>query len=244
MISKKNLDIIHAEAIGKYPMEACGVLLKKGKKCVAVACRNASPEPANHLTIDPMEYSRLCDTGAVVGIWHTHPEQSAEASIADRVGCEDSELPWFILSLHKRGDEYVFSDPVTIQPEGTELPYLERPYVTGVLDCYSIVRDYYKREFGITINDYLRVEADGRMGYSFFVDRYEQEGFVRLVNREPQIGDVFIIQTGTTNNHLAIYVGNDQILHHCHGRLSRRDVYGGGFWQHHTTYHLRHKTKC
>jgi cell wall-associated NlpC family hydrolase len=44
-------------------------------------------------------------------------------------------------------------------------------------------------------------------------------------------------------NHIAVYIGNEMILHHGHGRLSRRDIYGG-FWQKHTTHHLRHKTKC
>jgi len=44
----------------------------------------------------------------------------------------------------------------------------------------------------------------------------------------------------TIANHAAIYIGNQQILHHCPNRLSKRDAYGG-FWIDYTHSIWRHK---
>lgn len=228
-----------------YPNEACGLVIGIGNKSIAFECRNIAPDPKAHFMIDPADYGMLAQKGRVVGVWHTHPDLSPQPSDADRAGCENTELPWIILGVRKQVEGFGFEGPVLIEPCGFEIPYLERPYVSGVLDCYNILLDFYKREYGIKLNDYPRIEADGRMGFSFFTERYGKEGFVRLIDQTPQPGDVFLIQTqGDTPNHIAVYLGDDMILHHSHNRLSRRDIYGGGFWQKHTTHHLRHKTKC
>jgi cell wall-associated NlpC family hydrolase len=121
------------------------------------------------------------------------------------------------------------------------MPYLGRPYCAGVFDCYSLVRDFYKREFQIDLGQYPYVLEDGRMGHTLFVEKYEKEGFEKLVRQEPKRGDVFILQMNASGpNHVAVYLGDEIILHHAIGRLSRRDVYGG-YWAKHTTHHLRHK---
>ncbi len=231
----------------RYPNEACGLIVAAGKKSVVIECENISPTPRDRFMIGTADYSKASDMGEIIGVWHTHTDEPPTPSDGDKVDCEKSEVPWFILGVSKdESGEFQYSEPVMFEPSGFEMPYLGRPYVMGVLDCYTLLLDFYKREYGIHINDYPRIEADGRLGSSLFVDRYEQEGFVRLIDKDVQIGDVFLIQVPTENTpaHIAIYIGDDQIMHHCHGRLSKRDIYGGGYWQKHTTYHLRHKTKC
>lgn len=243
-VSSAMVKTMNAEAEKAYPNEACGVLVKRGKKSMVVVCKNVAAEPRYNFTIDPAEYSRVADGGEIIGIWHSHVDQSPEPSDADRVGCEAVELPWFIVSVTKRGDEFVFAGPKVIEPVGFEMPYLERPYVQGVFDCYSLVRDWYRRELGIHLRYYPAVEMDGSQGSRKFVERIETEGFVVIHDVEPQIGDLFLIQTTSdVPEHIAIYIGDDMILHHCHDRLSRRDMYFG-YWKKHTVFHLRHKSKC
>lgn len=232
------------EGAKAYPNEACGYVVRKGRKSIAVACVNSSETPSSHFLISMQERLRVEQIGEIVGVWHTHVDESPAPSEADKVGCETSDLPWFILSVFG-GEEMGFSELVTVEPCGFELPYLERPYAFGVLDCWSLVRDYYKREFGIALGDYPRIERFWAKGHDLFGLNWKQEGLVQLIDQEPQHGDLFFIQTdaGGVINHVAIYLGDDMILHHCHGRLSRRDIYGG-YWQKHTVLHLRHKSKC
>lgn len=248
MVDKDSLNtLMRIAGMEEYPNEACGLVVAVGKKSIAIKCKNVSPEPESRFTISASDYADACERGEVIAVWHTHTDESAEPSDGDKVSCEETGLPWFILGLHKVGDDFEFYGPTVTEPSGFEMPYLGRPYISGALDCYSLLVDFYKREYGVRINNYPRIEEDGTMGFSFFVERFSDEGFVRLFDQEPQRGDVFFLMTESkfdTPNHIAIYLGDDAILHHCHGRLSRRDLYGASYWQKHTTHHLRHKSKC
>lgn len=238
------IESMNAEALRCYPNEACGLVIAKGKKPVLVPCENTASDKRNRFTIAPQDYADAAQQGEVVAIWHSHVDEPATPSEADKAGCEASELPWFITGIRKREEGFVYEGPVLHEPCGYESPYLERPYVFGVHDCWSLVRDFYKREFGIVLGDYQRVDQFWAKGLNFFVDNYENEGMVRVDGKQPERGDLFIIQTGSAlPNHIAVYIGDDQILHHCHGRLSARAIYGG-YWQKHTVIHLRHKSKC
>lgn len=241
-MDKALLEVIHAEAAKRYPNEACGLIVKNGKKPLALACNNLAALPRERFMIDPLQQSEIADHYEIIGIWHTHVEQSSEPSEADRSGCEMTELPWHIVAIHRAPEGFQFSTPVTFEPCGYEAPYLERQYVYGIYDCYSLIQDYYKREFGIALGNYPHVEGFWRKGYNFFQDNFGKEGFVEMPpETELQIGDMLLLQVGSAvPNHSALYIGDELIMHHCEGRLSRRDIYGG-YWQKHTTAILRHK---
>jgi proteasome lid subunit RPN8/RPN11 len=239
------LEAIKLEAVAQYPKEACGLVIKSGKGSLTLACKNVAEDPYENFIIDVGDYSAAADQGEVIGVWHTHIERSAMPSDADRVSCGRTGLPWYIVAVSKRDGEFFFSEPEKLMPDGFEMPYLERPYVSGVFDCFGLVRDFYKREFGIEIRDYPRVEADGTMGYSFFADRYAKEGFDTVIGNDYRRGDVLIMQIGSHEpNHLGIYVRDGVMMHHSQGRLSREEVYGGMYLKH-TVHHLRHRgVKC
>ena len=239
MVNKELTSLMQEAAARNYPEEACGLVILKGKKTIAIECKNIAEKPNEHFMIDAQEYGDAADQGEIIGVWHTHPETSPKPSPADLAACENSELPWFILAVHKAEGEFTFSEVTVTEPTGFEMGYLERPYVFGVFDCYTLVRDYYKREFSIHLNEYPRVESFWAKGKNFFADNFAKEGFVRVEGSDYQVGDLLIMQSGAVlPNHIAIYIGDDKILHHCHGRLSRRDVYGG-YWYKNTTHHIR-----
>ena len=228
-----------------YPEEACGLIIEVGKKVNIIDLPNCAEDRRNNFRIAPEEYAKASDLGEVIGVWHTHCDLSEKPSQADLAACESSELPWYIISVKMNEVGFEFSDVFHFAPSGFQMDYIGRPYVFGVFDCYSLVRDYYAREFQITLGNYPRIDNWFRLGHNFFVDHYKEEGFECLVNgEEPIEGDIFLINSsGDVPNHLAIYIGDEKIIHHTHGRLSRRDVYGG-YWKKHTVNHLRHTSKC
>lgn len=243
----KALNVMKAFASARYPNEACGVVVKDGDKEHVIECENVAPNPERFFMIAPEEYSRIADGHDILAIWHSHVELPATPSNADKACCEALGVPWYILSI-SRNPEGVdsFSDLTVFNPSGFEMPYLERPYVFGVFDCYSLVRDFYKREFDIEMSAGPRVDRFWEKGIDLFGEHWKEEGFVRLSPRTvPQRGDLFLMQMSgkSVNNHIAIYLGDGMIMHHCHDRLSRRDIYGG-VWLKHTTLHLRHESKC
>lgn len=245
-IEKHLLTTMMVEGERSFPHEACGLIVAlNGKKSEIVVCENVASNPKEFFRISATDYARAASVGSIIGMWHTHCNRSPDPSDADKVGCERFLVPWYILGVNKdQSGRVSFVGPTITTPGGFAMPYEGRPYIYGVFDCYTLVMDYYLREFGIALNDYPRVREDGTSGITYFTEKFVAEGFVRLGCEEPMPGDVFMIQMmANVPDHLAIYVGDGVILHHNSGRLSKRDPYAG-YWKKHTVVHVRHSKKC
>lgn len=237
-------DAMCAEAIARYPEEACGLIIAKGKRSKFIPCKNIAENPRRDFMIHQEDYDRAADEGEVIGVWHTHPNKPTRPSAADRAGMELTGVPWHIMSVHQGENGLVVSGPDVHMPDGFKMPLLERPYVYGVFDCYTLVVDYYKEEFGMTLPPmpHTRIPRFWEKGLNLMEQEYGNAGFVRIFDQEPKKGDLFLTQDGAKcPNHVLIYIGDDMIMHHPQDRLSMRGIYGGGYWQKHTTHHLRHK---
>ena len=104
-------------------------------------------------------------------------------------------------------------------------PYLGRPYEQGIVDCFTVVQDFYKDKYQILVRNYARpANWAGVPGLDFFTDKFEAEGFEDTGNSAHRVryGDVLMMHIAGSEvvNHVAIYVGRQKILHHLEGRLS------------------------
>lgn len=214
--------ISHAEA--EFPRESCGLVVKIDGVDTYHPCRNMA-ELNLQFVMHPEDYAAADAAGEIVAVVHSHPNLTAEPSQADRVSCEASGLPWWIVSLP--GKEWSY-----LAPEGYKAPLIGRMFYHGVLDCYSLIRDWYQEERGITLPDFERQNEWWYKGGDLYRDNFAKAGFVK-VSDEPQVGDVMLMQIlSNVPNHGAIYLGNNLILHHLSGRLSAREIYGGYYLKH------------
>lgn len=247
-IGKAIEQVIKASAIEEFPNEACGIITKKGKKMHAVKCKNVSDSPESRFVIATEEYRSFVDSTGVYGIWHTHVNDAKPntASATDVAACNATGVDWIIIDVDGEDEsnlkfgEFFFITPKLKEDES----YIGRNYIYGVRDCFTLAVDYYKREFNVDISfraiGYPEITDWQYRDISMLMDNYKEAGFVKLLNEEAKVGDLFLIQMSTSiPDHIAIYIGNDRILHHCYGRLSNVDIYGGGYWQKHTACHLR-----
>lgn len=220
----------HARA--EFPREACGlVVIRKGREVYRPCVNRAIGD--EHFMIAAEDYAAAEDEGTIVGVFHSHPYAPAEPSEADLVSCERSGVEWHILSLPN--DVWH-----SFKPSGYVPPLEGRQFCHGVLDCYSIVRDWYRQERGIVLKDYVRRDDWWERGESLYLDNFCDAGFVDN-HGELVPGAVLLMQIGASvPNHAAVYLGDGLILHHLHGRLSSRDVYGG-YYQHVTVKVLRYE---
>jgi proteasome lid subunit RPN8/RPN11 len=234
------------EAQAAYPNEACGLIVGVGKKAQFLACKNVAHEPTQTFRIDAKDYARAEDLGEVLAIWHSHPEGTTKPSDADLASCEAWQLPWLISAVGKRFDSFWHSEPRRVEPSGFQMPYLERPYVFGVFDCFSLAVDYYEREFGIKLDRFMEVRSNAWWQHErdFLGENYAAQGFVEVTDGSWEEGDLlFFAVNSPVPNHVAIYVTGDIILHHMINRLSRRETCGA-YWHSHMTHHLRHTQRC
>lgn len=114
----------------------------------------------------------------------------------------------------------------------------------GWQDCYTLAQKYYAHKLGLTLRDYAR-PARWHMipNFNFFDQLFQREGFKHVTSNanDVVIGDSLLMTLGRTEviNHVAIYVGQGQILHHLTGLKSRLDIYNLR-WRERVTKVLRH----
>jgi proteasome lid subunit RPN8/RPN11 len=245
-MTPETLAAMRTHALADYPRECCGlVLVVKGRERY-VTCRNAADKPGEHFIIPAEDYAAAEDLGEITAVVHSHPDIAARASEGDRVACEHSGLPWYIVSVLRDGGEPYVGEIGSIRPEGYEAPLVGRAFHYGVLDCYSLCCDWYQREWGLALPDFPRRDQWWDDGHSdLYTQHFGECGFAPLRAGETlQVGDAILMQILSKNgvpNHAAIYIGNGHMLHHLYGRLSSRDVYGG-MYRDYTRMLLRHES--
>jgi proteasome lid subunit RPN8/RPN11 len=226
-------------ALAEAPREACGlVVVIKGRERYW-PCQNLAPTADDFFLLDPADYADAEDAGEVVAVFHSHPKTPATPSDADRLGCTKSGLRWYIVN------------PGTlawceIAPSDYKAPLIGRQWVWSISDCWTLVRDWYKETWDLDLPDWERpLDIDGFTANPMFDGCWKEAGFVEVPLETMQVGDAILMSLDGSSglNHVAVYVGEQQILHHIRGRLSSRDIYGG-YYQKQTGRVLRHSSRC
>lgn len=248
MISESALEAAQLHALAEFPRESVGIVILTADGEVYRPCRNVAPNPTRDFILPAEDYADAEDAGEIVAIVHSHPNGVAVASHVDRMSCEQWGHIFGIIALG--GDPVHLGQTAWIQPEGWEPPLVGREFHYGVLDCYTLIRDYYAREFGVALPEFDhgpdkwwdRKSTAYRAGFSPYLDNFAAAGFVDATG-PLQKGDIILMQVRSdVPNHAGVFIGEpDHMLHHMYGRLSERCVYGGQ-WQELTRKIIRRRT--
>ena len=246
-------DII-SHAFDCYPAECCGLIVDKKY----IPCTNKATDDEQFI-LCPKDFARAESMGQIQAIVHSHPDGNAEPSEVDRVQMGIHGIDWVICAFgyHAGGEQYF--DVKCHKPKAYQAPLLGREYHHGVQDCYSLVRDYYSRELDIHLPDFHRTDGwwEKEHHLPLYENNFTKAGFIKMQDKNDlQKHDVILCRVGRTHhvNHALIYVGdgklksettpdcvgNALILHHPHGSLSVREIYGDN-WQRRTAMVVRHQ---
>lgn len=225
---------MHAQEV--YPHECCGVVTQKGRVQKYHRIDNIHADPENHFQMDSQQYGEITvdDSREIVAIVHSHTGDGATTmpSAHDTCMCDETGVSWIIVSIPE-GDMRV------IEPEAR--PLIGRPWALGSYDCWGLIMAWH-REQGIELNDF-RTDYEWwkpEHGENLYQDNYLKEGFIPT-GKDPEPGDMVIFQLqADVWNHAGIYLGDNQLLHHTSGKLSRQDIYSG-WYQDHAVMVCRHK---
>jgi proteasome lid subunit RPN8/RPN11 len=226
MISTKEYLKVLAHAKAEYPKESCGVIVSTGEY---IPCTNIAGSDSEFI----ISYEELDSLGKeILKYIHSHPTTAPIPSEADKQGMQATGVPWGIISPNT-GDYFEYL------PDNTIPPLIGREFKFGSMDCYSIVRDYYKLTYNIDLINPTREDSFWELGKSYYIDYYEAAGFIKVIDLK--IGDVILMTIGASiPNHAAVYLGDERMIHHIQNRLSSEDIYSG-YWVKRTVGYYRHK---
>lgn len=98
--------------------------------------------------------------------------------------------------------------------------YEGRPFIHGIFDCYTLVRDYYKRNFNIFLPTNIQRNWEWwNKGENLYLENAKDCSFEEAEDIKKY--DVLLMKINSpVPNHAAIYIGDNKILHHMSGRFS------------------------
>lgn len=227
---------IHAHAIAQFPKECCGLVVETLDGERYFPCRNLALTPSEHFVLSPVDFATAEEAGEITCVVHSHPNIPARPSQGDLVACERGSVPWMIVAVWKQPEDtapHVVAE-YTFRPSGYEAPLIGRQFFFGILDCYTLIRDWYKRERGIDLPEFERRDEfwkdKGNMVDLY--GQYKTAGFDDVTDGQLRVGDVPLMQVRAPfANHAGVYIGDGQIIHHLYGRLSSREVYTRSYYQ-------------
>ena len=237
---------IRAHALEESPYECCGVVYqnKNNLKLEALRCENTAENKRVMFAIDPKGYLEASRKGEIISFYHSHIN-SSEFSDYDKIQSEHHEIKFIMYSLKDENfHEY--------EPKGYESPYVGRDFCLGKQDCYTLLRNYYKRELGLDLPDYDRGFEYIFTNPNWYLDfhKKDEQGFSLIL--EGAMEDISVLKKHDTilmkcygkrnPSHAGIYVGNNLILHHQIGCYSRIEEYSLEFKKR-TTHIFRHESQ-
>ena len=225
------------EAGGSMPRECCGLIVRKGQKQQVVRCRNVSTEPHHTFLMPPEDFRKAEEIGPLLACYHSHVFDSAAPSDGDKTVSEANKLPFLIYStMTDMWDYYA--------PCGWRAKLEGRPFFHGILDCYTLMKDYYDEVLGIQLEDFHREDDWWKSGpnqKNLYLQHAESQGFVQ-VKPPIHVHDIILMYwLADVPNHAAVYCEPGLILHHPPGHLSHKVCYGG-FYMEHTHGIYRHRS--
>ena len=209
---------IHADK--EAPKESCGLLaIIKGKETYW-PCENLSESPDEFFVIDPDNWADCEDEGELIGIIHSHPYGSALPSEADKASCEHLGLPFYIYSVEQK-------NWVDFEPSGYTSGLYGRTWIWGKHDCWSLITDYFLNKKQINLKFWERPKSIKTFCENPYFEKVLTGSGFKEVSKDNIINDDVLLMQGPDEklNHVALYIGDQTILHHNIRQLSCRELY-------------------
>lgn len=214
------------------PNEACGLIVS-GEY---VPCQNIHDKPESYFSLCPKDFARASKKGTIEAVFHSHPSSYNKFSPDDAKACRQSNLPWLMYCTVT--DDWHYADPTG------DAPYEGRQWSYGIHDCYGLVRDFYKNEFGIKLDNFERGDEMewSSPGWNMFEEHVGSQGFATCDGAAKK-GDLLLMQLqAACPNHMGVLANPSANIFYQHlfGRLSEANIYGG-YWAKNTVKVFRHR---
>ncbi len=199
--------------------EICGLIYTNFDTVNYYSCENISKYPETNFEISSDDFIKVENIGDIVGVFHSHINETSEFSDQDIENSNAISIPYFCYSdFDKKFREY--------RPKEYKPKLIGRHFIRGQTDCFSLIRDYYWNNFEYLFDDFDRDEDFDNSNSSIIMDVYESQGFF-IPENQVDIKEHDLIVSKSIKSahptHLEVFVGNSKTLQHLINRLSCKD---------------------
>lgn len=232
-----NIEVFKQHVLEEYPKEAVGIVVEGDFLPLA----NIASSPFDSFLVEKGIF--LTYENRIQEILHSHTytasvdEDPRTPSKPDMILAKSTKVTQGI--VHTDGVEV--SDILYFNKK-TPHKLLGRVYISGVYDCFTIVRDYFIFTHNYYIDILPRSSNWLHEDPMYMVENLDKQGFIQVDHHAsipPEIGDVLVFAFGTKQlSHLGVYVGRGMFIHHLNNRPSCTDKLSKYTKQHAASYRL------
>lgn len=222
------------QVLMSYPREAVGIV----SRGTYYPVENIHNEPKQNFRIAPETYMKFADGTGVDAIIHSHcvgvepvmfgqfAIDARTASYNDMVAQQECGVPFGIVACE---GENVTN--IVWFGEKPPAPIMGRPFIHGIYDCYSLIRDWYFLEKNIELPEHPREIGwwrDRRQmvkNLNMYEDGWRKDGWYEVnLHDDLQIGDVLLMKyESKRTNHGGVYIGDGKFIHQAIGAPTRTE---------------------
>ena len=214
--------VIEAHALEAFPGEAFGAIYGDRERPEYRPVAEVADNSRAGFRVDPDVPRRLEEThGPLLAVVHIRSSTAVEKkdidplllipSAAEMRAQQALAVPFGVVTCDRSRciDRFWFGD------QCPALPLLDRPFRHGVTDCYSLIRDYYRRERNILLPEFPRDWNWWAKGLNLYMAGFEQAGFryIDPADADDAHAVMFRIRSRMPN-HAAVLLGDGTMLHH------------------------------
>jgi len=226
-------------ALECFPEQAVGLVVyakQDGIRYEYLPLENSSRNPETQFLVVG------CPQVETVAVIHSRTHTTSNApGLRDMKQQQEMGIPWAVHSCNGTccSELQWFGDQLPIPP------LLGRRFVSGYTDCWCLIRDVYRQQFDIVLENVPRDE-DWCLGPEpfdhFSEDNIERTGFEIISKDDARPGDVLLGRVRSkVNNHCALLLENGYVLQQFAGENFRSRRESIAHWGKLVTYVGRHK---
>jgi cell wall-associated NlpC family hydrolase len=204
-------------AMNAYPNEACACVID-GK---LIELKNISNDPSMEVDLSVKDKLKVAKSQ---GFIHSHPDGPHYPSETDMLSQMSAKIPYGIVACTNDS----CSNSIWLDDNTLSISLDNRPFVHGIFDCYSLIRAWYFQNKNVILMDFAR-EFDwweDNPQEDLYLKNFEKAGFKKIPDGEAmKEGDVILMNIQSSCvSHAAIYLGNNQLIHHLRNKITKKSV--------------------
>lgn len=221
-----------AHAVREYPNECVGFVVD-GHYVPQI---NKADDTTNDFAVDNAVFRALKPEAIIHS--HIYPHMKLVPTKSDMRGQMDTGIPWGItLASHEGATPILWWGDHLLSSS-----LIGRQFVSGVFDCFSLARAYFKQRLDVYVRDFPRDEDWDRTEDRVLIeDNFARLGFVPVDRATARPHDVLLIGIPMKGpaNHIAVLDEEGLMVHHLRDQLSRREPWTNE-WRHVTKQVIRY----